>query len=184
MAGAVAVLAVPLRPSGGESANVVAVLADIPRLRDQLYPGQDRILVDGVEERSLTVDVERLAGECRSEIEAEAVDVHLGHPIAERVHDHSQRVGIAHVEGVSGTGHVDVETRVVLDESVIDRVVDAAEGEGGTEMVALGGVVIDHVQDHLDPGGVQRLDHLLELGNLLSQRTAGGKSSAWREKPD
>src|SRR3954451_18608486 len=40
----VAVLPVPFRPTGGEPADVVAVLADIPWLRDQLYPGQHRIL--------------------------------------------------------------------------------------------------------------------------------------------
>ena len=32
-------------------------------------------------------------------------------------------------------------------------------------MVALGGVVVDDVEDHLDAGGVQRLDHRLELGD-------------------
>ena len=95
-----------------------------------------------------------------------------------------KRVGIADVERVAGTGDVDVETRVVLDQAVIDRVVDAAEGEGGTEVVALGGVVVDHVQDHLDAGGVQRLDHLLELGDLLAKRAADGKARVWREKPD
>ena len=51
-------------------------------------------------------------------------------------------------------------------------------------MVALGSVVVDHVQDHLDAGGMQRLDHLLELGDLLAERAAGGKPRAWREKPD
>ncbi len=36
-------------------------------------------------------------------------------------------------------------------------------------MVALGGVVVDDVQDHLDAGRVQRLDHRLELLHLLAQ---------------
>ncbi len=140
--------------------------------------------MDGVEERSLAVDVERLAGKRRSEIEAEAIDVHLLDPIAKRVHDHPQRVGVADVQRIAGPGNVDVQTRVVVHQAVIDRVVDATEGEGGPEVVALGGVVVDDVQDHLDAGGVQRLDHLLELGDLLAKRAADGKPRAWRKKPD
>src|SRR5688500_8170082 len=57
VADAIAELPIPFRPTRGKSADVVAVLADIPRLRNQLYPGQHRILVDSIEERSLTVDV-------------------------------------------------------------------------------------------------------------------------------
>ena len=34
----------------------------------------------------------------------------------------------------------------------------------GPELVAFGGVVVDHVEDHLDAGVVQRRHHLLELG--------------------
>ena len=36
----------------------------------------------------------------------------------------------------------------------------------GPQVVSLAGVVVDDVEDHLDPGGVQRLDHRLELGDL------------------
>ncbi len=34
----------------------------------------------------------------------------------------------------------------------------------GPFLVALAGVVVDHVQDHLEPGRVEAADHLLELG--------------------
>ncbi len=54
---------------------------------------------------------------------------------------------------------------IVVDQPVVGVVVDAAHREGRTEVVALGGVVVDDVEDHLDPGGVQRLDHRLELGD-------------------
>ena len=40
-------------------------------------------------------------------------------------------------------------------------------------MVALGGVVVDDVEDHLDARAVQRLDHPLELAHLLAARAAG-----------
>jgi hypothetical protein len=35
-------------------------------------------------------------------------------------------------------------------------------------VVALRGVVVDDVHDHLDASGMKGLDHLLELGDLLS----------------
>ena len=35
----------------------------------------------------------------------------------------------------------------------------------GAEVVALGGVVVDHVEDHLDTGLVERPHHRLELGD-------------------
>ncbi len=40
-------------------------------------------------------------------------------------------------------------------------------------MVALCGVVVDDVEDHLDPGSVQGADHALELLHLLAALTGG-----------
>ena len=49
----------------------------------------------------------------------------------------------------------------------------------GPELVALGGVVVDHVEDHLDARLVQRLDRLLELDHRILHRvTAGGREPA------
>ena len=39
---------------------------------------------------------------------------------------------------------------------VVARIVEAAERQRRTELVAFGGVVVDDVEDHLDAGGVQR----------------------------
>jgi hypothetical protein len=41
-------------------------------------------------------------------------------------------------------------------------------------VVALGGVVVDDVEDHLDAGRVQRLDHRLELLHLLAAVAVAG----------
>ncbi|OPZ08098.1 MAG: hypothetical protein BWZ08_01406 [candidate division BRC1 bacterium ADurb.BinA292] len=51
-------------------------------------------------------------------------------------------------------------------------------------MVAFGGVVVDDVEDDFDSGGVQRLDHLFELVDLLAQLAAGGIFVVRREKAD
>ena len=77
---AVAVLVVPLAPERREVADLVAALADVPRLGDQLHPGEHRVLVDDVEEGAEAVDVVELAGQGRGQVEAEAVDVHFRAP--------------------------------------------------------------------------------------------------------
>jgi hypothetical protein len=58
-------------------------------------------------------------------------------------------------------------------------VVDAAPGERRAALVALAGVVVDHVEDHLDAGGVQALDHALELAHRVGAAVArlGGEEA-------
>ena len=73
----VAVLAVPFRPQRREAADLVAALADVPGLGDQLDLADDRVLVDQVEERREPVDLVELAGQRGGQVEPEAVDVHL-----------------------------------------------------------------------------------------------------------
>lgn len=40
--------------------------------------------------------------------------------------------------------------------------------DGSGHVVALGRVIVDDVEDDFDVGGVQRLYHRLELGNLCT----------------
>ena len=83
----VAVLAVPLAPQGREAAHVVAAVAHVPGLGDELDLGEHRVLVDDVEEGAELVHLMELAGQGGGQVEAEPVDVHLGDPVAQRVHD-------------------------------------------------------------------------------------------------
>src|SRR5205809_6693996 len=99
VADGVAVLAVPLRPQRWELPDLVATLTEVPRLGDELDLGDDRVLLYDVEERRQLVDVVQRPGECRGEVEPETVDMHLGDPVAQRVHDELQRVWVADVEG-------------------------------------------------------------------------------------
>ena len=148
----VAVLPVPLRPEHREVADLVAARPDVPRLGDQLHLREHRVLVDHVEEGREPVDVVELARERRREVEAEAVDVALEHPVAERVHDQPQHGRVDRVERVAGAREVHVEARVVGHQPVVAAVVEPAEGEHRPEVVPLGGVVVDDVEDHLDAG--------------------------------
>ena len=76
----VAVLAVPFRPQHGEVAHLVAAVAKVPRLGDQLDLRDHRVLVDDVEEGPQLVDFVQLAGQGAGQIEAETIDVHVQRP--------------------------------------------------------------------------------------------------------
>ena len=180
----VAVDAVPLRPEHREVADLVAARPDVPRLGDQLHLREHRVLVDRVEERREAVDLVELARERRGEIEAEAVDMAVDHEVAQRVHDQPQHRRVHRVERVARAREVHVEARVVGHQPVVARVVDALEREHRAEMVAFGGVVVDDVEDHLDPGAVQRLDHPLELAHLLAVRARRRVERVRREEAD
>ena len=184
VADGVAVLAVPLRPQPREVADLVAALADVPGLGDQLDLADDRILLDQVEERRQPVDVVELAGQRRGQVEAEAVHVHLQHPVAQRVHDQLQGVGIAGVEAVAGAGEVLVQAQVAVEQAVVGGVVDTAEVDRRPQVVAFGGVVVDDVEDHLDAGLVERAHHRLELRDRGPGMVGGGVLVVRREEAE
>ena len=118
------------------------------------------------------------------QVEAEAVDVHLEHPVAQAVHDQLQHVRVAHVEAVAGAGVVEVVAPVLGHQPVVGGVVDAAEREHRAQVVALGGVVVDHVEDDLDAGVVEVADHRLELLHLLAGLARRGVVVVRREVAD
>ena len=126
----------------------------------------------------------QLAGERGGQVEAEAVDVHVEHPVAQAVHEELDGARVPHVERVAAAGVVDVVAKVLGGEAVVGRVVDAAERQGGPEVVALRGVVVDHVEDHLDAGPVERLHHLLELVDLLAEVPGRRVARVGAEEPD
>ena len=68
--------------------------------------------------------------------------------------------------GFPQPGRVDVAARIVRLESVVGLVVQPAVTQRRARVVALGGVVEHDVEQHLEPGGVQGVDHGLELGDL------------------
>ena len=70
------------------------------------------------------IDVEQLARQRARQVEAEAVDVHLEHPVAQAVHDQLQHLRALHVQRVAAAGEVHVVARVVGDQPVVRRVVD------------------------------------------------------------
>jgi hypothetical protein len=77
------------------------------------------------------------------------------------------------IEAIPAAAEVHVVPGVVLPQPVVGGIVDAPETQGRPEMAALGGVVVHHVDDHLDPGRVQRFHHRLEFGYLATVAASG-----------
>ena len=76
---------------------------------------------------------------------------------------------MAQIDRVAAAGGVEI-VALVLAQHVVAGIVDAAEGERRTEVVALGGVVVDDVENDLDAGRVQPADHQLEFVDVAAGR--------------
>ena len=70
------------------------------------------------------------------------------------------------VQRVAAAGEVVIAPFLV--QHVINGVVQAPKAECRPVLVALAGVVVNHVENHFDAGPVERLHHLLEFADLLA----------------
>jgi hypothetical protein len=70
---------------------------------------------------------------------------------------------MAEIERIPGARIVDIEARLVGQQAIVRFVVDAFERKGRTEFVALGGVIVNDVEDHLEAAVVKAGDHFLEF---------------------
>ena len=108
--------------------------------------------------------------------------MHLLHPVAQAVGYHLHDAGMAQIDRVPGAGVVDVVALLVRQQAVVGGVVDALEGQGRAALIALRGVIVDHVQDDLEPGIVEPRHHLLELAQTVGG--VGGVARVGREEAD
>ena len=94
--------------------------------------------------------------------------MHLLEPVAQRVHDESQRDRVADVQRVPATGRVDVAPRIAGIEAVVRRVVEPAVTQRRARVIGFGGVVEHDVEDDLETRRVQPAHHRLELRDLTA----------------
>src|SRR5207249_3609986 len=106
------------------------------------------------------------------EIEPETIDVHLKHPIAQAVHYQLERTRMQEIKGVAGAGEIKIEARIFRLQSVGSNVIDPAKRQGRSEMIALGGMIVNNIENYFDSGGVQVAHHHLKLVHLASQIAA------------
>ena len=83
------------------------------------------------------------------------------------------------VDGVAGAGVVDAVARIVGQQPVVGWHCRARASQGRPELAALAGVVVDHVEDHLDAR--RRADALTAI--CISLEAAIGQiARLWREE--
>ena len=125
----------------------------------------------------MAVEVFVLAAQHRCQVEAEAVDVHLLHPVAQAVQHHLQHPWMLQVQGVAAAAVVLATPRMGAIRQVPAARIQPAHRQRGAGLAGFRGVVVDHVQDHLDAGAVQRLHHLAELA--ARRGAIGLRGQAW-----
>jgi hypothetical protein len=113
----VAESAVPLLPRvAGEAADLVEP-GRVPGFGDELGPGQDRIRLDVPEDGGT---LQRTAGlvarQHGREVEPEAVDVHVGDPVAQAVEDEAAHHRVVRVQRVAGPRVVRVSGAIGVEE--------------------------------------------------------------------
>ena len=168
----------------GEIADLITAFAHVPRLGDELYLRDDRVLVDDFEEGVQLVHATGIAREGGGEVETETVDMHLQHPIAQAVHDKLKGARVEDIEGVAGTGKIQVEARVFRSQPVVGLIVDPAKTERRPEVISFRGVIVDDVENDLDARGVEISHHRFELRHLAAGRAAARVLGFRREEAD
>ena len=103
-----------------------------------------------------------VAGEDGSEVEPEAIHVHLADPVAETVQNHPADNRVIGVESVAGAAVVGVAGSVRL-QDVIGFVFNSAEAQPRPVLVAFGGVVEHDVQNHFQAGAMEGLYQVAKL---------------------
>ncbi len=177
----VPIATIPFRPQQWKTTHLITAVAHVPRLGNQFHIRQHRVLVDDVEKGGQPVDGVQLPRQRRGQIETKAVDVHLQHPVAQTVHDQLKHLRVTDVERIAAAGEIHVVTGIVFNQPVISGIVHPAQTQSRPHLAALAGVVVDHVQDHLDAGLVQQLDHALEFAYLFAVAAAGAVAEIRRK---
>ncbi len=108
--------------------------------------------------------------------------MHLRDPVAQGVEHQPAHHRVVGLERVSTASEIRIAAPAV--EDVVGPVVEAAEGLGRPLLVPLGGVVEDHVEDHLDAGPVQRLHHVPEVVERAQRGARGGVGLVRGEEGD
>ena len=109
------------------------------------------------------IDAVELASQRTGEIEPKPIDMHLGHPISQAVHQHLQDSRMSHIKRIAATGEIGVIPSILVIQQVVARIVDPAPRKRRPPFIPFRGMVIDHIQNDLDSGGMQRADHRFEF---------------------
>jgi hypothetical protein len=88
--------------------------------------------------------------------------MHFGDPISQTINDHAPHDRLIGVQRIAGAAVIRI-LRAIFVEHVVDFVCEAAEAERRSIGGPFRDVVIDDVEDYLDPGAMERLDEIAEF---------------------
>ena len=144
---------VPARDPPGREVRHAVEPAAVPGLAHHLEITQLRVGLHRFEQRwRLQGGQLFTAAEGDAQIKAEAVDAQLHGPAAQRFQNQVPHQGTVGGDAVAAATDIQIITAAVL--VVIEGITEAPPAEGGTGLAALGGVVVHHVEQHLQPGAV------------------------------
>src|SRR5690606_11956380 len=151
-------------PATREVTQLIATRTDVPGFCDQTCACQYGVLIQRIEESAAPIEAVMLSSKNGGEVEAETVDMHLQHPIPQRIHHQTQYSRIADVDGITAAGVVDVVTRVLALQTVVAEVIDAFERQRWPETSTFSRVIERNIQNHFDARVMQAGHHLAKLG--------------------
>src|SRR5262249_24389323 len=137
----VAEAAVPFLPGITNETTHLVKPGCIPGLGEKLRACQCWIRLDIPEHWRIRYRMSgRIAGKDRSQVKTKPIDMHFFDPVAETVHDQATNHGMIGVERIAAAAEVGVRGTPIF-EKVISGIVDAAEAEHGSTLIALRSVV-------------------------------------------
>ncbi len=96
--------------------------------------------------------------------------MHFLDPVLEAINDERSHARVLAIDRVAAAAEIFVQAQVRRHQPVVHGIVDAAQGQQRSALVAFGRMIEDHVEDHLDSRGVQRPHHRLELDHGIVHR--------------
>ena len=173
-AATVAKAVVPLQPAQRKVAQLVAIGPQVPGLGNQTHARQHRVLRHGRQQPGVRLKVvvcAHVAPQRGGQVKAKTVHPKGLHPPAQAVHHQALGAGLRQVQAVAAAAEVEQVAGALM--QVPTGVVEPAPAQGGPEGVALGAVVEDHVQHHLQTVAVQLVHHVTKLGAHVGVQAAG-----------
>ena len=159
----IAEVAVPGADPLGRKVLQPVEAAAIPGLAHQLEIAEFRIGFDRLKQRRIIQWLELVAAaEGDAEIKAEAIHPQLQRPAAHRFQDQLGAQRLVGGDGVAAATHIQIVATAAL--VVVGAIGEATPTQGRPQPGALGGVVVHHIQQHLDLGvmaGRHQLAHLM-----------------------
>src|SRR5579864_6881791 len=110
--------------------------------------------------------------------------MHVHDPVTKHIPNELPHNGMICVKRVANSRKVFIVSEAVLLQHVEDRVLNTAQRNRGSQLICLGRVVQDDIQDHFNACAVKSLDHLSEVLDLLTVHSSNAVGLLRSEEGD